>query len=154
MMAPVMTSRGEYLDTPLLAIADLIVATDDGLLVREIKTAARAWAESEATSSLQPTCYVNNTQEAYGEPTTVEYTVLVKTKQPKIQHLDAKRSPEDLGRLGDIIETVERAVQAKIFLPNESPLNCSTCPYREPCRDWGRPKIPAESLLPVVEVEA
>lgn len=153
-IAPVQNSRGEYLETPLLAVADLIVATDDGLLVREFKTSARAYSSGEAAASLQPTCYVNAVEEAYGEPTTVEYTVLVKTKQPKIQRLDANRAPEDLGRLGDIIETVERAVQANIYYPVENQIHCSTCPYREPCREWGRPKIPAESLLPVVNVEA
>jgi putative RecB family exonuclease len=152
-ISPVHTSRGEYLETPLLAVADLIVATDDGLTVREFKTAARAYSESEASSSLQPTCYVNAVEESFGEPAKVEYTVLIKTKTPKIQKLDAERSPEDLGRLGDIIETVERAVQANIYYPVENQIHCSTCPYREPCREWGRPKILAESLRPVVTVE-
>ncbi len=154
MMAPVKTSRGEYLETPLLAVADLIVAADDGLVVREFKTSARAYASGEAAASLQPTCYVHAVEEAYGEPTTVEYVVLVKTKVPKLQRLDATRSPEELGRLGDIIETIERAVQANIYYPVENQIHCSSCPYREPCREWGRPKIPAESLLPVVDVEA
>jgi putative RecB family exonuclease len=150
MIAPVRNSRGEYLETPLVAVADLIIATDEGLVIRELKTAARAYSESETNASLQPTCYVNAVEEVYGEPTTVAYTVLVKTKTPKIQHLETTRSHEDLGRLGDIIEAVERAVQAEIFYPVENPIHCSTCPYREPCREWGRPKIPAESLLPVI----
>lgn len=153
-IAPVHNSSGEYLETPLVAIADLIVATDDGLVVREFKTSARAYADTETASSLQPTCYVNAVEEVYGEPTTVSYTVLVKTKTPKIQHLETTRAPEDLGRLGDIVEAVERAVEANIYYPVESPMNCSTCPYREPCKEWGRPKIPKKSLLPVVDVEA
>jgi putative RecB family exonuclease len=153
-IAPVHNSRGEYLETPMVAIADLIVANDDGLVVRELKTSARAYSEIETTSSLQPTCYVNAVEEVYGEPATVSYTVLVKTKTPKVQHLKTTRSPEDLGRLGDIVEAVERAVQADIYHPVETVMNCSGCPYRAPCKEWGRPKIPAESLLPVVAVEA
>lgn len=153
-IAPVHNSRGEYLEAPLLAVADLIVATDEGLEVREFKTAARAYSESEATASLQPTCYVNAVQEAFGEPVTVEYTVLIKTKTPKIQRLQADRSPEDLGRLGDIVETIERAVQANIYYPVENQINCSTCPYRGPCREWGRPKFPQETSLVAALAEA
>lgn len=137
-IAPIHNSRGEYLDTPLVAIADLIVATDDGLVAREIKTSARLYTETETASSLQATCYVNAVEEVYGEPTTVEYTVLVKTKTPKIQHLETTRSPEDLGRLGDIVEAVERAVEADIYYPVETAMNCSICPYRAPCKEWGR----------------
>ena len=123
-------------------MADLIVDTDSGLLVREFKTSARAYGDTEVSSSLQPTCYVNAVQEVFGEPTTVEYTVLIRTKTPKIQRLPAERADEDLGRLGDIVKHVERAVQAGIFYPVESAMNCSTCPYRAPCREWGRRRIP------------
>jgi CRISPR/Cas system-associated exonuclease Cas4 (RecB family) len=137
-ISPVHNSRGEYLETPLVAVADLITADNEELTVREFKTAARAYSEIETESSLQPTCYVNAVQEVFGQPATVEYTVLIKTKTPKIQRLSAARTDADLGRLGDIIENIERAVQANIFYPVESPLNCSTCPFRKPCREWGR----------------
>jgi|GEM_PF-2473050 len=80
------------------------------LTVREFKTAARAYSEIETESSLQPTCYVNAVQEVFGQSATVEYTVLIKTKTPKIQRLAAARNEADLGRLGDIIENIERAV--------------------------------------------
>lgn len=153
MIAPIHNSRGEYLEVPLVAVADLITATDDGLVVREFKTAARAYSESEAAASLQPTCYVNAVEDAFAEPTSVQYTVLVKTKTPKIQKLDATRTAEDLGRLGDIVETIERAVQADIYYPVETH-HCSTCPYRDPCRSWGRPKCPSETSLAVAAGEA
>lgn len=154
MIAPIHNSRGEYLEVPLFAVADLITATDDGLMVREFKTAARAYSESEAAASLQPTCYVNAVEEAFAEPTSVQYTVLIKTKTPKIQTLAANRTAEDLGRLGDIVEQIERAVQAEIFYPVENQIHCSTCPYRGPCREWGRPKCPPETSLAVAAGEA
>jgi putative RecB family exonuclease len=152
-ISPVHNSRGEYLEAPLLAVADLIVDTENGLLVREFKTAARSYSESEAASSLQPTCYVNAVQEAYGEPARVEYTVLIKTKTPKIQRLGAERTADDLGRLGDIVEQIERAVQAEIYYPVENQIHCSTCPYRGPCREWGRPKFPEENSLVTIAME-
>lgn len=139
-VSPVQNSRGQYLETPIVAIADLITREPEKLKVREFKTSARAYSETEADSSLQPTCYVNAVQEVMGESATVEYTVLIKTKTPKLQRLPANRSIQDLGRLGDVIENIERAVNAGIFYPIESPLNCSTCPFRKPCRDWGRSK--------------
>ena len=130
-IAPMHNSRGEYLETPLLAIADLITEDNEELTVREFKTSGRAYSEMEADTSLQPTCYVNAAQESFGHPATVEYTVLIKTKIPKVQRLTAVRTDEDLGRLGDIVETIERAIRAEVFYPVETPLNCSTCPFRQ-----------------------
>jgi putative RecB family exonuclease len=137
-LAPLHNSRGEYLETPLLAVADLITEGNEELTVQEFKTSGRAYSEMEAETSLQPTCYVNAVQETFGHPATVEYTVLVKTKTRKIQRLRAVRHEDDLARLGDIVENIERAIEAKVFYPVENPLNCSTCPYRQPCREWGR----------------
>lgn len=145
-ISPVRNSRGEYLETPIVAIVDLITDNEHALKVNEFKTSGRAYSQMEADTSLQPNTYVNAVQQAYDRPAEVEYTVLVKTKTPKVQRLDAFRTEEDLGRLGDIIETVERAVQNNVFYPVESPLNCSTCPFRRPCREWGRPQLEREEL--------
>lgn len=138
-IAPVHNSHGEYLETPLVAILDLITEANEEITVGEFKTSGRAYSEMETETSLQPSVYVNAVHETLGHLPAVEYTVLVKTKTPKVQRLKTVRSDDDLGRLGDIIQNIERAVQVGIFYPIESPINCSTCPYRMPCRDWGRP---------------
>lgn len=153
-MAPLHNSQGEYLETPLLAVADLITEGNEELAVREFKTSSRAYSEMEAETSLQPTCYVNAVQEIYGHPATVEYTVLVKTKTPKVQRLTTVRTDEDLSRLGDIVETIERAIQANAFYPVETPLNCSTCPFRQPCREWSRIENPELIQLYIKSAEA
>lgn len=137
-ISPVHNSKGEFLETPLVAVADLITEENNGLTVREFKTAARAYSGTETETSLQPTCYVNAVQEVFGKSASVEYTVLIKTKTPKIQRLKTLRNENDLARLGDIIENIERAIHAKVFYPIDSVLNCSGCPYRQPCREWGR----------------
>lgn len=141
-ISPIHNSRGEILETPLVAIADLITRQADSIAVGEFKTAARAYSELETATSLQPTCYVNAAQEHFGHTATVEYTVLVKTKTPKIQRIKADRTEADLGRLGDVVENIERAIQAKVFYPVENPMNCSTCSYRPQCREWGRSSSP------------
>ena len=91
-IAPIHNSQGEYLETPLVAIADLITEGNEELTVREFKTSGRAYSEMEAETSLQPTCYINAAQETYGHAATVEYTVLVKTKTPKVQRLTTGRT--------------------------------------------------------------
>lgn len=108
----------------------------------------------EAETSLQTTCYINAAQEVFGTPATVEYTVLIKTKTPKVQRLTAVRNDEDLARLGDIVETIERGINAEIFYPVETPLNCSTCPYRQPCREWSLPENTELIPLNVKSAEA
>lgn len=153
-IAPLHNSQGEYLETPLVAVLDLITEGDEELTVREFKTSGRAYSEMEAETSLQPTCYVNAVQESLGIAPTVEYTVLVKTKTPKVQRLTTVRNEDDLARLGDIVENIERAIQAQAFYPVETPLNCSTCPYRQPCREWGQAETPGLIQLNIKSAEA
>ncbi len=135
-LAPIHNSRGEYLETPLLAVLDLITEGHEELTVCEFKTSGRSYSEMEVETSLQPTCYVNAVQEIVGVTPIVEYTVLIKTKTPRVQRLITVRDDQDLGRLGDIVENIERAIKAGVFYPVESPLNCSSCPFRQPCREW------------------
>tara|TARA_R110002072_G_scaffold146075_3_gene292923 strand:- start:97073 stop:97918 length:846 start_codon:yes stop_codon:yes gene_type:complete len=138
-LVPLHNSEGEYLETPLLAFTDLITKEADVLKVTEFKTSGRSYGDFEVEASLQATCYVNAVIETTGQMPTVEYAVLVKTKTPKLQRLKTSRSEDDLGRLGDLVQNVERAVANQIFYPIETPLNCSTCSYRQQCREW-RPK--------------
>jgi len=139
MLAPIANSRGEYLERPLL-VPDLITRDGEGTLkVHEIKTAGRSLSESDVGTSLQPTCYASAVHELTGEEPLVEYVVLVKTRVPKVQRIEAVRVVNDFGRLGDIIEAVGRAINAGSFFPVESPLNCSGCGYFRECRGWSRP---------------
>ena len=75
-----------------------------------------------------------------GNEPAVEFTVLVKTKVPKVQKILAIRTISDYQRLGDVIGVVEKAVEAGVFYPVESPINCSGCPFYRPCREWSGPR--------------
>ena len=101
---------------------------------------------ADVSSSLQPTCYVHAVRECLGQEPSVEYTVLVKTKTPKVQRLQTSRYAEDCGRLGDLVQSIQRAVDLGIFYPVESPMNCTTCPYRQSCRDWGQSHRPIQAM--------
>ncbi|MBL9164618.1 MAG: PD-(D/E)XK nuclease family protein [Planctomycetaceae bacterium] len=147
LLVPLINSDGDYLETPLAAVIDLLTCEGRQLKVREFKTSGRAYGEMEVETSLQATSYVNAVWHAYGEWAAVEYNILIKTKTPKFQRLTTARRESDVGRLGDIVENVERAVDQKIFLPIESPLNCSTCTFRQPCLQWK----PQRNLVPLLE---
>jgi CRISPR/Cas system-associated exonuclease Cas4 (RecB family) len=136
LLVPLFTSRGEALEQPLLAVPDLLIRNSEGLTVTEFKTSGRRYNELEADASLQASCYVHAVKDRYSEEPRVRYTILVKTKTPQIQHLETVRNDADTNRLGDIVETVERAIRAQAFYPVESAMNCSTCPFFRPCREW------------------
>ena len=145
-IVPVHNSAGEYLETPLLTVLDLVSMDDGRMKISEFKTSGRAYGEFEVDTSLQATCYVNALWENIAKLPSVEFTVLVKTKTPKIQRVKTHRTEEDFGRLGDIIETVDRCVQQSLFYPIETPMNCSGCCYRTQCREW-KPTQPSGGQL-------
>ena len=136
LMTPIHNGDGEILATPMKTVIDLLCQTPDEFKVTDFKTSSRMYSEMEIALSLQATCYLNAVWENYKELPTFDFVVLVKTKLPKIQRILTTRNQEDFGRLGNIIQMVDRAVQADIFYPIESPLNCSTCAFRKPCRSW------------------
>lgn len=145
MLVPIITSSGDVLEKPLVAIVDLLFRDEEGLVVDEFKTSSRKYSESEAESTLQASCYVHAVREIYNEPAAVRYTVFVKTKTPSIQRLNTVRTADDFGRVGDIVQTIERAIEADAFYPIESPLNCSGCSFLQECRDWRGRHVPLAS---------
>jgi hypothetical protein len=152
-MAPLVTSDGDILEKPLVAVVDMLTREPAGLAITDFKTSGRSWSAAEADMSLQANCNVNVVKHHFGEEATFQFKVLVKTKIPKIQRVEANRTESDLGRLGDIVRTVDRAVAAEVFYPNETPMNCATCPYRQPCRDWGKPHRDAELIQLTIKTE-
>ena len=154
MISPIANSQGDYLEKPILAVIDLITRQDDGTLqIGELKTSGRAYSESEVATSLQPSFYANALYEHTGSEPGVEFTVLVKTKVPKLQRIEAIRTTSDFGRLGNIIEAVERSIEAESFFPVESPLNCSGCGFFRECREWTGPGSSKSGELPILHFE-
>lgn len=121
----------------LIAFFDLVLEWEDRWRIVEFKTSQQAYSQTQVDMALQATCYLHIWNELHGEPADLEYVVFIKTKVPKLQRLVTTRTSEDFRRLGNLVALVDRAVNEKLFFPNESPMNCSSCPYRQPCRDWG-----------------
>jgi CRISPR/Cas system-associated exonuclease Cas4 (RecB family) len=136
LLVPLFNSRGEALEKPLLAIPDLVTREQGELTVTEFKTSGRRYGELETDASLQASCYAHAVQDRYDEQPRVRYTVLVKTKTPQIQHLETVRNDADVSRLGDVVQAVDRGIQAGAFYPVESAMNCTGCPFYRPCKEW------------------
>ena len=136
MTVPLWTSRGHALEKPLVAVVDLLCDGNEALKLTEFKTSKRKYGAFEAESALQASCYALAIKERYNRPVHLRYTVLVKTQTPSVQHLDTVRTDDDLARLGDIVQAIDSAIQSKAFYPVENAMNCSGCPFRQPCREW------------------
>lgn len=150
-LAPLVTSQGEVLEKPLVAVLDLLTRDAASLTVTDFKTSGRSMSGLEADLSLQATCYANAVNYQFAEPSRFQFVVLVKTKTPKVQQLPTARSEADLGRLADVAQSVERAIANHVYFPVETPLNCSTCCYRKPCREWtGTSGVSSPVTLPMI----
>ncbi len=99
MMVPLLNSRGEFLQRPLVAVIDLLYREQDGLVVNEFKTSGRRFAVSEADNALQASAYVHAIHHRYDEAARVRYTVLVKTKTPGSKTWIRFATDDDLGGL-------------------------------------------------------
>jgi len=136
LLVPLFTSSGDCLEKPLMAVLDLLSRDAHGLVVSEYKTSGRRYSELETEMMLQATSYAHAVQQRYEERPGVRYVVLVKTKKPQVQYLETIRTDADISRLGDVVQAVERAIQAEAFYPVESTMNCSGCAFYRQCRQW------------------
>jgi len=136
LVVPLQNSHGDFLERPLVAVVDLLVREENTLIVDEFKTSSRKSSQMESDLALQATCYAWAVHERFRIIPSVRYTTLVKTQKPQIHRQITQREANDFGRLGDLVENVARAVDAQVFYPHENALNCATCPFRQPCREW------------------
>lgn len=156
-LVPLATSDGEILDRQLVAVLDLVDRQEGQLRVTDFKASSRSYSDMDVKLSLQATAYLYAAKEHYEEDAVFEYQILVKTRKPKVQRIATARMPTDFGRLGDLVQVIDRAVQAGIHFPVESPNNCATCPHRRPCREWQAdqtlPPQKDRTSLPILEDE-
>jgi len=116
-MVPLVTSSGEILDKPLLAVIDLLTREDGQLTIHEFKTSGRRFSESSTDRELQATCYKHAVEVQFDEPAAVQYQVLVRTQRPSLQSLQLEGRTLNAGRLGDLAQSVGHAISANVFYP-------------------------------------
>jgi CRISPR/Cas system-associated exonuclease Cas4 (RecB family) len=61
---------------------------------------------------------------------------LTKTKEVQIEQHQSLADPRSIDRARRVAERVWRSIEAEHFYPAPSPMNCGSCPFRAPCREW------------------
>lgn len=121
-----------------LCRVDLIVATEQELIVTDLKTARTSWSSDQAQQAAgQLLLYYELTRElAGGKPVRLQFAVLTKTRQPSLQMVPVELAADRVTRTLKTVERVWQAIAVVHFYPCPSPMSCPGCPYREPCRNW------------------
>ena len=122
----------------LLARVDLLVDDGDALTLTDLKTARSRWSQEQVQSSAGQLLLYHELAKpiADGRPIRLEFAVLTKTKTPEVYRHEVWADPRQIERMKRIVERVWGAIEAGIFFPSPSPMQCPGCPFREACRDW------------------
>jgi CRISPR/Cas system-associated exonuclease Cas4 (RecB family) len=122
----------------LLARVDLIVDTGDELVVSDFKTARCSWNDLKVEDLAPQLLLYSELVKplAVGRPIKLAFAVLTKTKVPELTVHDVPHDPQQVARTKKIVEQVWQAIQAGFYWPAPSPMNCGSCPFRQPCRAW------------------
>ena len=100
------------------------------------KTASSKWPASKADHDLQATAFCYAYKAIHGRSPLFRFDVYTKARQPTLNQYYTVRTQNELDRFAYLAGKIERSVEAGIFYPNESCMNCAECPYRERCKKW------------------
>jgi len=132
--------RGELVPgvPDLLGRVDLLLETDEHVVIQDFKTARSAWSPDQAEESAEQLLLYGDLVRRLvpGKALKLRFAVITKTKEPKVQVLDAEFDAERLDRTKQVFKTVWSAIQAGNFCPSPSPMTCSGCGYRSLCTAW------------------
>jgi len=126
-------------DVPdLLGYIDLIVETDQALLLIDWKTSRGRWGAEQVQDSLEQlllySVLVDNLVPHH--LVQLQLTVMTKTKEPAIDSFIRPVDPQRLERTKRVLQRVWRSIEAEHFYPAPSPLNCGSCGFRRSCHAW------------------
>ena len=131
---------GEVLEVPLTGIIDLV---EEGDIIVDFKTVARAISNDDLCSNLQLTAYGYAYWHLTKREPTLRMDLLFKTQKPRIERLATIRSQNDYRKLFFIAKEVLKGITSGIFYPNPS-WRCNDCEYRSVCWMW-QGKFPEEN---------
>lgn len=123
---------------PIIGYLDLLGS--DGVL-RDFKTASRAWSAGQVAEQSQPLVYLAaaNQMNLVHLPGQFEHVVFVKTKMPQIQRLPSTHSLNEVLWMFRVISGVWEGIERGSFVPN--PKACFAwgrqCEYFDRCRGRG-----------------
>lgn len=123
-------ATGQEVGLPLVGYLDFA----QGGTLYELKTCARK--TSPSNWSLQLAAYAWASEQTTGRPPQVRVVELIKTKEPKIEVLDAHVSPKDLLFFLEVATEAIQSIRSHAFHPNPG-WYCASCEYRHGCREGG-----------------
>jgi len=132
----------------LLGYIDLLLETDDAIVVRDFKTSRSAWDQQQATDqSDQLLLYADLVRKVMpGKQLRLQFAVITKAKDPKVQLLEASFDEGKLDRTKRVFQSVWSAIQAGHFYPSPSPMQCPSCGYRTQCDAWRGNSVRKETV--------
>lgn len=122
----------------LLGRVDLLLETDDAVVVQDFKTSRSSWSDQQAEDqSEQLLLYADLVRKLIpGKKLRLQFAVITKAKSPKVQLLEASFDESKLDRTKRVFESVWSAIQSGHFYPSPNPMQCSGCGYRSQCDAW------------------
>lgn len=122
----------------LLGRIDLIVETSEAVIITDLKTARTRWSQEQVEESANQLLLYHELVRDFvpRKRLRLQFAVLTKTKQPAVDLHDVQTDVKQIDRTKRIVERVWRAIEAQVFYPAPSAVNCSGCPFRGPCRAW------------------
>jgi len=117
---------------------DLLTEDSDSLVITDIKTSRGKWSQEQVEDSGEQLLLYSHlaSEISPGKKITTRFLVLTKTKEPVVEEHVREVEPVAVKRTLAGVERVWRAIQAGVFYPAPSTMNCSTCGYRAACRAW------------------
>ena len=122
----------------LLGRVDLLLETEDAVVVQDFKTSRSAWNEYQAEDqSEQLLLYADLVWSLIpGKQLRLQFAVITKAKNLKVQLLEANFDESKLERTKRVFENVWSSIQFGNFYPSPSPMQCPGCGYRDQCNSW------------------
>lgn len=122
----------------ILGRIDLLIETADELVLTDLKTSRSRWSRDQADDAAGQLLLYHELIRGFAPRKRVrlQFAVLTKAKEPALDLHEVPANRQRIDRTKRILERVWRAIDAKVFYPAPSPMQCPTCPFREPCRHW------------------
>ena len=129
-------------EKPIIGELDLLVRNAEGkTAIVDWKSAARKWPADKADKELQATVYLYSfcaERRVRLDDVGFRFDVLTKTKVPSYMQYHTTRKYDDLHRLLWLVQSIEKAIKAESFIPNQNSFCCSDCVYGSACEEWHR----------------
>lgn len=122
----------------LLSRIDLLIETDDAVVISDLKTSRSRWSREQAEDSAEQLLLYSELVKHLvpDKRLRLQFVVLTKTKEPIVDVHELPVESQRVDRTKRIVEQVWRAIEAGHFYPTPSAMNCGGCPFRRPCREW------------------